>query len=297
MADFISTITGKVKTRTPQQAEALSSRYVFLNLQNAEPNLGIPSAPGIKEEYVGDPGYRYALLSNNTQGPSAWRVWAYENPKIATFSKEGSIALGNNPNPINNNSIVYSNYTYDVNNVYNSQSFADNTFNVFSVSGIYLFDATTIGDPASATAFIVAEDGKVGINTETPNEVLTVVGNISATGGINTDGNSVLGNTKGDFNTIRGTVRIADSFASPLVFGSNNTSYDTNLYRLKANTLHTDDTLSCDGLSGRNALSGANVVLTNANIITPATTTDSGQFLILNINGANKAIRLWDYTV
>ena len=295
MADVISTITGKVKTRTPAQAEALSSRYVFLNLQNAEPNLGVPSSPGVKEEYPGDPGYRYALLSNNTASTSAWRVWAYDNPKIATYSKESSIALGNNPNPINNNSIVYSNYTYDINNVYNSQSFADNTFNVFSLSGIYLFDATTIGDPASATAFIVTETGKVGIGTENPNEVLSVVGNISATGGITTDANNTLGNSKSDINILRGYVRISDSFASPLTFGNNNASFDTNLYRIKANTLNTDSTFTCNALSGRNALSGADITLTNARIITPSSTTDSGQFLILNINGSEKAIRLWDF--
>jgi len=291
----ISTITGKVKTRTPTQAEALSSRYVFLNLQNAEPNLGIPTPPGIKEEYAGDPGYRYALLSNNVASPSAWRVWAYDNPKIATFSKEGSIALGNNPNPINKNSIVYSNYTYEINNIYNSQSFADNTFNVFSVSGIYLYDATTIGDPASATAFVVTEEGRVGINTDSPSEVLTLVGNISATGGIFTDGNSTLGNSKSDINVIRGNVRIGDSFSSPLTFGNGNANFDTNLYRIKYKTLNTDSTFTCNGLSGRNALSGADIVLTNANVTNLTSATASGDFIILNINGANRALRLWDY--
>ena len=68
-----TTILSKIHVRTPSQAESLSSRYVFLNLNNAEPNLGKP--PGIyggtyystltSDEYL---GIRYALLSNNHSG-------------------------------------------------------------------------------------------------------------------------------------------------------------------------------------------------------------------------------------
>jgi hypothetical protein len=199
------TISGKIRTRTPTQAEALSSRYTFLNLNNAEPNLGVPKSPGIKQEYLGDDGYRYLLLSNNTSSLSAWRVWSYDNPRIAAYSKENSIALGDNANPINNNSIVYNNHPYGT-NIYNSQSFRDNSFNVFSLSGIYLFDATTIGDPASATAFVVTDDGKVGINTNSPEEALSIVGNVSATGNLIINTNATLGKGKTSTNILRGTV-------------------------------------------------------------------------------------------
>ena len=179
-----TTILSKIHVRTPSQAESLSSRYVFLNLNNAEPNLGKP--PGIyggtyystltSDEYL---GIRYALLSNNHSG-SAWRVWAYDNPKIATYSKEGSIGLGDNAFPINIKSFVYSNYAYDnQNNRYNSQSFSNKTFNVFALSGIYLFDSTTIGDPASAIVFIVTDTGNVGIGTENPPATLSIIGTIS----------------------------------------------------------------------------------------------------------------------
>ena len=110
--DTPHTISGKVRVRTPTQAEALSSRYIFLNLQNAEPNLGVPMPAGVKpDDYIGDPGVRYALLSNNNSGPlSGWRVWSYDTPRIATYSKQNSIALGDNAHPNNNNSIVYSNF-------------------------------------------------------------------------------------------------------------------------------------------------------------------------------------------
>jgi hypothetical protein len=256
------TISGKIRTRTPTQAEALSSRYTFLNLNNAEPNLGIPKSPGIKQEYLGDDGYRYLLLSNNTSSLSAWRVWSYDNPRIAAYSKENSIALGDNANPINNNSIVYNNHPYGT-NVYNSQSFVDNSFNVFSLSGIYLFDATTIGDPASATAFVVTDDGKVGINTNSPEEALSIVGNVSATGNLIINTNATLGKGKTSTNILRGTVKIADSSPSSVVFGVSDVNYDTNLYRGGANILKTDDLFVCDSLSAINTLSAGNISVNN----------------------------------
>jgi hypothetical protein len=254
MINTPQTISGKVKTRTPTQAEALSSRYVFLNLNNAEPNLGVPKSPGIKQEYLGDDGYRYLLLSNNTSSLSAWRVWSYDNPRIAAYSKENSIALGDNANPINNNSIVYNNHPYGT-NIYNSQSFRDNSFNVFSLSGIYLFDATTIGDPASATAFVVTDDGKVGINTNSPEEALSIVGNVSATGNLIINTNATLGKGKTSTNILRGTVKIADSSPSSVVFGAGDVNYDTNLYRGGANILKTDDLFVCDSLSAMGTIS------------------------------------------
>ena len=225
MANFIvypTSILGKQHVRTPTQAQSLSSRYVFLNLINAEPNLGAPPYQVSGATYSSSVtsnenlGIRYALLSNNHSG-SAWRVWAYDNPKIATYSKEGSIAIGDNAFPINTKSFVYSNYAYDnQNNRFNSQSFSDKSFNVFSLSGIYLFNGTTIGDPASAVEFIVTESGKVGIGVEDPAEKLTVNGNISANGNfiietlsaknsLIVDGNTILGNDRLDTLTITGS--------------------------------------------------------------------------------------------
>lgn len=286
------TITGKVRTRTP--VEALSSRYAFLNLQNAEPNLGIPGPAGVKNEGLLDDGYRYFLLSNNNNSLSGWRVWSYDTPRIVTYSKQNSLAIGENANPINFNSVVYNNHPYGTNR-YNSQSFADDSFNVFSLSGIYLFDATTIGDPASATAFVVSEDGKVGINVDEPNEAFTVLGNISARGNLTIVGNSTLGRDKTTTNTLRGNVRIGDSSETAIVFGVSNGSYDTNLYRTDINTLRTDGLFVGAALSGIGGLSAADVTLTNANVTTLPSVTASGDFLILNINGASRALRLWNY--
>ena len=44
------------------------------------------------------------------------------------------------------------------------------------------------------------------------------------------------------------------------------------------------------------SLSASNIALGGASVIVPTSTTDNGQFVIININGTNKAIRLWDYT-
>jgi hypothetical protein len=49
-------------------------------------------------------------------------------------------------------------------------------------------------------------------------------------------------------------------------------------------------------LTVNGTMSGGNIALTQAVKLTPITVTDSGEFLIININGTNKAIRLWDYT-
>ena len=43
-------------------------------------------------------------------------------------------------------------------------------------------------------------------------------------------------------------------------------------------------------------ISAGKISLSNATVLIPATASDNGEFLIININGANKAIRLWDYT-
>lgn len=188
------TITGKVHTRTPTQAQALSSRYTFLNLQNVEPNLGKPGPAGTSPETTeGYLGLRYALLSNNhSNGLSAWRVWSFDNPRVAFYSVENSLGIGENANPIRINSIVYNNHPYGTNR-YNSESLAENSFNVYSLSGIYLFDSTTVGDPASAITFVVTESGFVGINTEFPNAELTVNGGISASGFLSAGNDNLFG--------------------------------------------------------------------------------------------------------
>ena len=50
-------------------------------------------------------------------------------------------------------------------------------------------------------------------------------------------------------------------------------------------------------ISSSQGLSAANVTLTNPVTVIPTSVTDSGEFLILNLNNTLRAIRLWNYTV
>jgi hypothetical protein len=184
----LQTITGKVRTRSPFQA--LSSRYTFLSLREAEPNLGIPGPAGIAPT---NDGIRYPVLSNALSGVSAWRVFAYDNPKIAAYSKVNALAIGDNAfvGPTKN-SIVYSNYVFGGNR-FNSTALADNSFNVYSLSGIYLYNPTTVGDPLSAIAFVVDENGNTGIGIDSPREKLDVIGNVRASGTLSADNLGLFG--------------------------------------------------------------------------------------------------------
>ena len=250
------TISGKVRLRTPMQSDIDPVRYKFLNLINAEPNLGIPKDPGT----VG--GLRYMLLSNTSDGLAPWRVWSYLNPKIAIDSIQNSLAFGDNATINNANSFIFSNYKYTNNNPYNSQTFSDYSYGIYSLSGIFLFNATTIGDPASATFFVVTETGLVGIKTDAPAVELTVSGSVSANGSLTIDGNSTLGNNTSDTTIIRGTTKIADSSqTNGILLGLGDTSYDTNIYRSAANSLKTDDSLTVDinlNVNGNTTLGDAN---------------------------------------
>jgi hypothetical protein len=61
---------------------------------------------------------------------------------------------------------------------------------------------------------------------------------------LNVNGSTTLGNTDADATIIRGITKIADSSATNgILFGANNTSYDTNLYRSDYDELKTDDSL------------------------------------------------------
>lgn len=193
---------------------------------------------------------------------------------------------------------------------------------------------------------------------------------------LNVNGNTTLGNANSDTTVIRGFAKIADSSASNgILFGTNNASYDTNIYRSAPDTLKTDDTfiigslasgatnevlthssgtvqqrtihpkvwdtsaiylsanntstnkivkafdannntvvnssLTDDGanitstanvvvqgtLSSGGGITGASIELLNATIATPTSVTDSGEVLLININGSTRAIRLWSYTL
>jgi len=231
----LQTITGKVRTRSPFQA--LSSRYTFLGLRESEPNLGVPGPAGVAPT---NDGIRYPVLSNALSGVSAWRVFAYDNPKIAAYSKVNALAIGDNAfvGPTKN-SMVYSNYLYGGNR-YNSTALADNSFNVYSLSGIYLYNPTTIGDPLSAIAFVVDEKGNTGIGTDSPREKLDVIGNARASGTLSATNLGLFGGVKSNAayaSQYTNVKSLSSRWANLLTNKFISQSTDPGMYAFKDNTL------------------------------------------------------------
>jgi hypothetical protein len=93
--------------------------------------------------------------------------------------------------------------TYNQNSAtYATIEFSNNKFLPLSggiVTGDLMVNNTLqVGEGNPNFDFIITEEGNVGINTETPNEKLTVVGNISCTGFLYGDGSNLTGIVAGD---------------------------------------------------------------------------------------------------
>jgi hypothetical protein len=172
----------------------------------------------------------------------------------------------------------------------------------------------------------IGRTGNIGIHTNHPwvagvydnpvNEALTVNGNISANGSIitptvsarflnlvhspaNDGANPYI--RIGETDNTSGNLGFSGAFISydetTNVFGISSVFGGVNSPAMSIDRLGRLSDLTINGaISSSGGLSAANVFLRSANVITPASVVDNGQFLILNINGNNKAIRLWDYT-
>ena len=106
----------------------------------------------------------------------------------------------------------------------------------------------------------ILSGGNIGINTSTPNERLTVSGNISATGNLTVNGDVVLGSDALDTLTFNGgpvNFPNATSTGDAIILGE-----DVNLYRSSADILRTSDTFVADGSIFTNS---SYVVITNSN--------------------------------
>ena len=98
---------------------------------------------------------------------------------------------------------------------------SNGTLSASGTGGNYFTGAVTVGDPVSAIKFFVAGNGNVGINTATPNEQLTVSGNISANGYTITTGVSVLKTNAGADAAITVLAGNNSGDAASIFFGNN----------------------------------------------------------------------------
>jgi len=149
-----------------------SGNYSHTEGQSVSATSDASHAEGFQTTAAGS--YSHAQ-GNNTiaSGIASHAAGAYSNA-----IQENTTAIGVKANAAHRGAVVISTNT----NQYNSSSFGDETFNVFASGGTYIFNKTTIGDPVSATSFVVTSGGLVGINVNSPSERLTVNGNISSNG-------------------------------------------------------------------------------------------------------------------
>jgi len=185
------------------------------------------------------------------------------------------------------------------------------------------------GATSSEIRMTILSSGEVGIGTDAPDEKLHVLK--ASAGPVTADPNSIAvfeggGNAHISILTPNGQTggvvfgSPADNFGSYLSWNHDNNALKlatgkaggfiqlltgdeaeavriTSSGKVGIGTTVPGEKLTVAGtISAVGGLSAANVSLQSANVITPASVVDNGQFLILNINGTNKAIRLWDYT-
>jgi hypothetical protein len=101
---------------------------------------------------------------------------------------------------------VYSEFNQN-SSTYTTYNYVDNNF--LPASGGSVSGSFEVGSGITSTLYV--ENQKVGINTETPNEALTIVGNISANGNFYADGynnqswdnsTTIVENTSGNWNSV-----------------------------------------------------------------------------------------------
>jgi nitroimidazol reductase NimA-like FMN-containing flavoprotein (pyridoxamine 5'-phosphate oxidase superfamily) len=182
--------------------EYLSTNNILICSLDVFSNVNIETYLDVGETlYVGD---------QTTLIPT---LYVNDSEKVGILTETPNVELTVN-GKISSNSIIYdeignstqwnSVYTNINQNsaTYATIEFSNNKFLPLSggiVTGDLIVDNTLqVGDGNPNFDFIITEDGNVGINTETPNEKLTVVGNISCTGLLYGDGSNLTGIVAGD---------------------------------------------------------------------------------------------------
>jgi len=180
----------------------------------------------------------------------------------------------------------------------------------------------TVGDILSVgrtTLYALASSQRVGINTNNPNRALTISGEVSSTG-VSTFGSGVLHvdsvNNRVGINTVVPnyplTVVGEISSTGSVVFNSSLSAgstffVDSTSKRVGVNTVFPNHPLTVVGsISATEFLYAPTVVLSTLSVhptalpitglVTSLTSvTASDDFVILNLNGRQRALRLWDF--
>jgi hypothetical protein len=177
MPTFPQYISGKTVVNSPFSASA--DRYSFLSLENAEPNLGAPT---------GAPGF-YTLVSDPVSGVRLWQnLAALTSVPVAGLDTQiifnsGGVLVGNNGLTFNYNLSTITAGQCNLNNFTNSFIFG---CSLTSVQPDYTF-VNNLSTPGFIEGFIAelqalyVTQGYSGFGTLTPNEKVTIVGNLSVT--------------------------------------------------------------------------------------------------------------------
>jgi hypothetical protein len=179
------------------------------------------------------------------------RVWDTAATFLSGSGTTNTILKSTGPNTIGNSSIT------------------DNGSTV-SVTGNLNVDSNTL--------YVDSTNNRIGVLTTTPNETLTVSGNISATGNLTVNGNVVLGSDSLDTLTFNGgpvNFPNATSVGDAIVLGG-----DANLYRDSANSLRTNDNFVVDGF-----------IFANGSIA--ATNTSYPQYILRGDTSNNNRWAMW----
>ena len=151
----------------------------------------------------------------------------------------------------------------------------------------------------------------VGIYTSTPNKELTVVGDISATKnfydsvGNSSQWNNVYSTVKSNSATTwnyQGTDVKAltgnwqNTYTNFSVQSANNLSVYSLINSTSATTFNVNNLTVVGSINATGYISASALKISTSATTFTNPVTASGTFLIVNVNGSNKAIQLWDYT-
>lgn len=115
------------------------------------------------------------------------------------------------------------------------------------VSGNYGKNTLQLSDTNSDVGLTIGTDANNVNLYRSANNTLKTDDNLIVNLNLNVNGNTTLGDANTDATIIRGITKIADSSATNgILLGTNDASYDTNIYRSAADTLKTDDSLVVD---------------------------------------------------